>query len=258
MNTTSKRDEPFIHLKSVKMAFDDFVVMRDLDFSINRGEIFFITGGSGCGKTTLLRHMLGLLEPAEGAILYDDFNFTEADTKERRDFMRKFGVTFQGGALWSSMTLAENIMLSLEEHTKLSKSERHDIARLKLALVGLRGFEDYYPHEISGGMKKRVGLARALAMDPEVLFFDEVSAGLDPISSKRLDDLILELRNALGATVVMVSHELPSIFTLADRIVYLDVETRTVGAIGDPKELKDNSSNERVKSFLNRELSKAG
>lgn len=244
--------DPHVTVRGLTMAYGDFVLMRDLDFEIQRGSIFIIMGGSGCGKSTLMRHMLGLNEPARGEILYGETNFTAAPPEQRRDLLRRFGVTYQGGALWSSMTLAENVMLPLAEYTQLRESERRDLARLKLALVGLRGFEDYYPAEISGGMRKRAALARAIALDPEVLFFDEPSAGLDPITSRRLDDLILELRDSLGATVVLVTHELPSIFALGDDSVFLDAETHTMIARGRPRNLLESCDDPRVQSFLRR------
>src|SRR5512139_4341562 len=233
------------------MAYGSFVLMRDLNFTVKRGDVFIIMGGSGCGKSTLLRHLIGLNEPAKGEIFYGDENFTKADPMQKQQMVRRMGVLFQSGALWSSMTLAENIGLLLEEYTDLSPAEIREVASLKLALVGLKGFEDYYPSQISGGMQKRAGLARAMALDPEVLFFDEPSAGLDPISSKLLDDLILELRDSLGATVVVVTHELASIFAIATNSLFLDVETRTSGAVGPPKELL-HSGGASVRRFLSR------
>lgn len=244
--------EPHIIVRDLTMAFGDFVLMRDLNFTVKRGDVFVIMGGSGCGKSTLLNHLIGLLEPATGEIFYRNFNFTKAPPEARERMLRRFGVLYQGGALWSSMTLAQNIGLPLEEFTDLSPREIHAIASIKLALVGLRGFEDYYPSQISGGMQKRAGLARAMALDPEVLFFDEPSAGLDPISSRLLDDLILELRDGLGATVVVVTHELASIFTIANNCIFLDAETRTMIASGDPKELLAHSTDPKVHRFLTR------
>src|SRR3974390_1911890 len=211
-----------IEIRGLTMAYGSFVVMRDINAQVRRGEVFIIMGGSGCGKSTLLRHMIGLKAPAQGDIYYDTVPFWASSDDLRQKFLRSFGVAFQGGALWSSMTLAENVGLPLGEYTDLSPAEIADIARLKLALVGLKGFEDYYPSEISGGMCKRAGLARALALDPEILFFDEPSAGLDPISSRNLDQLILQLRDSLGATFVVVTHELASIFTIGDNSVFLD------------------------------------
>jgi len=234
------------------MAYGSFVLMRDLNFTVRRGDIFVIMGGSGCGKSTLLRHLIGLKEPAKGEIVYGNLNFTMAGSAEREQLLRRFGILYQGGALWSSMTLAENVGLPLGEFTDLTPSQIREIASLKLAFVGLKGFEDYYPNQISGGMQKRAGLARAIALDPEVLFFDEPSAGLDPISSRLLDDLILELRDSLGATIVVVTHELASIFTIASNSVFLDADTRTMTASGDPKELLAHCTNPTVHRFLTR------
>ena len=245
-------DDAHIMVKNLTMAYGDFVVMRDLNFTVNRGDVFVIMGPSGCGKSTLLRHLIGLNEPAKGEVWYGDFNFTEADPLARRRMVRHFGVLYQGGALWSSMTLAENIALPLEEFTDLDPGQIEELASLKLALVGLKGFENYFPSQISGGMQKRAGLARAIALDPDVLFFDEPSAGLDPVSSRLLDDLILELRDSLGATVVMVSHELASIFAIGNNSVYLDPETHTIAATGNPKDLLEHCDHPRVQSFLRR------
>ena len=226
--------------------------MRDLNFTVNRGDIFIIMGGSGCGKSTLLRHMVGLKPPARGQILYEGVSFWESKSEERDRIMRRTGILYQSGALWSSMTLAENVALPLEEYTGLRPKEIMEIVSLKLSLVGLAGFEDYYPSEISGGMRKRAGLARAMALDPEILFFDEPSAGLDPVSAKRLDDLILELRESLGATVVVVTHELASIFAIGNNAVFLDADSRTMTAVGDPKKLRDESPDPKVHTFLTR------
>jgi len=241
-----------IEIRDLTMAYGSFVVMRDINAKIKQGEIFIIMGGSGCGKSTLLRVMIGLKEPAEGDVSYDGVPFWKSSEEERQKFLRSFGVAFQGGALWSSMTLAENIGLPLGEYTDLSGAEIEEIARLKLALVGLKGFEDYYPSEISGGMCKRAGLARALALDPEILFFDEPSAGLDPISSRNLDQLILQLRDSLGATFVIVTHELQSIFAIGDNSVFLDTNTRTMRVQGNPRELLQSSTDPYVREFLTR------
>jgi phospholipid/cholesterol/gamma-HCH transport system ATP-binding protein len=241
-----------IEIRDLTMAYGSFVVMRDINVKIKRGEIFIIMGGSGCGKSTLLRHMIGLKEPAQGDIYYDGVPFWKSDEDVRTGKLRSFGVLFQNGALWSSMTLAENIGLPLGEYTELSPADILDVARLKLALVGLKGFEDYYPAEISGGMAKRAGLARALALDPSILFFDEPSAGLDPISSRNLDELILQLRDSLGATFVVVTHELASIFTIADNAIFLDANTRTMRAQGNPRELLNHSTDPAVRQFLTR------
>ena len=244
--------KPHITVRNLTMAYGSFVLMRDLNFTINHGDVFIIMGGSGCGKSTLLRHLIGLNEPASGEIFYEGENFTQADPAQKQQMLRRMGVLFQSGALWSSMTLAENIGLMLEEYTDLSPAEIREVASLKLALVGLKGFEDYYPSQISGGMQKRAGLARAMALDPEILFFDEPSAGLDPISSRLLDDLILELRDSLGATVAVVTHELASIFTIGNNCVFLDPESKTMIAGGNPKELLAHSRDPRVIRFLTR------
>jgi phospholipid/cholesterol/gamma-HCH transport system ATP-binding protein len=241
-----------IEIRDLTMAYGSFVVMRDLNVQIRRGEVFIIMGGSGCGKSTLLRHMIGLKQPSQGDIYYDGTPYWQSDEAVRQAKLRSFGVLFQSGALWSSMTLAENIGLVLGEYTDFPPAEIREIARLKLALVGLKGFEDYYPAEISGGMCKRAGLARALALDPDILFFDEPSAGLDPISSRNLDELILQLRDSLGATFVVVTHELASIFTIADKSVFLDPITRTMRATGNPRELLKHSTDPAVRQFLTR------
>ncbi len=248
----STEPEIKIEIRDLTMTYGSFVVMRDINARIKRSDIFVIMGGSGCGKSTLLRHMIGLKEPAQGDVFYDGAPFWKSTAEARQEKVRAFGVAFQNGALWSSMTLAENIGLLLGEFTDLSPLEIVDLARLKLALVGLKGFEDYYPAEISGGMCKRAGLARALALDPEVLFFDEPSAGLDPISARRLDDLILELRDSLGATIIVVTHELASIFAIGNNSVFLDAESRTMIAGGDPHELLADATNPKVRSFLTR------
>ena len=246
------KPESHIVIKDLTMAYGSFVVMRDLNFTVNRGDIFIIMGGSGCGKSTLLRHMVGLKAPAQGRIFYEDMSFWEAKPEERDRIMRGTGILYQSGALWSSMTLAENVALPLEEYTDLSTEEIRELVSLKFALVGLAGFEDFYPSEISGGMQKRAGLARAMALDPEILFFDEPSAGLDPVSAKRLDDLILELRESLGATVVIVTHELASIFAIGNNSVFLDTDSRTMTATGDPKKLRDESPDPKLHTFLTR------
>jgi phospholipid/cholesterol/gamma-HCH transport system ATP-binding protein len=243
---------PHIIIKDLTMAYGSFVVQKNLTFTINRGDVFIIMGGSGCGKSTLLRHMIGLKPPAKGSVFYEEVDFWQASPEERDSIMRGIGVLYQKGALWSSMTLAENVALPLREYTDLSSRQIDELVALKLALVGLAGFEEYYPSEISGGMQKRAGLARAMALDPEILFFDEPSAGLDPISARRLDELILELRESLGATVVVVTHELASIFTIGNNSVFLDPDTKTMIASGDPKVLRDDTSNPKVRTFLTR------
>ncbi len=245
------RDAPII-AENLEIAYGDFVIQRNLNFSVGKGEIFVIMGGSGCGKTTVMRCLTGLKKPAKGRVFLEGVSFWEASQQERDRLSRRLGIVYQSGALWSSMTLAENISLPLGEYTDLNRSEIRELASLKLALVGLAGFEDYFPSEISGGMRKRAGVARAIALDPALLFFDEPSAGLDPVTSALLDDLIVELRDSLGTTMVLVTHELPSIFSVADNSVFLDAETRTMIAAGDPKKLAKESDNEKVRAFLNR------
>ena len=244
--------EAHIKVQDLTMAYGDFVVMRDLNFTIGKGEVFIIMGGSGCGKSTLLRHLIGLMAPAKGKVLYDGESFWDADPQERDRMMKRFGVLYQSGALWSSMTLAENVSIPLEEYTDLSSSQIKELVSLKLSLVALAGFEEFYPSEISGGMRKRAGLARAMALDPDILFFDEPSAGLDPVSARRLDDLILELKDSLGTTVVVVTHELASIFAIGDNSVFLDPDTRTMLATGNPKTLLAESKDPKIQSFLTR------
>ncbi len=234
------------------MAFGDFVVQRDLSFDVRQGEIFVIMGGSGCGKSTLLKHMIGLIQPAQGQVLYDGKSLWDGDEDQRRAIMRGVGVLYQSGALWSSLTLAENITLPLTELTEVTPSDALALARLKLRLVGLRGFEDYYPFEISGGMRKRAALARAMALDPAILYLDEPSAGLDPVSAHLLDRLIMELRDSLGVALVVVTHELASIFAIADDSVFLDTETKTMLARGAPRRLLQECDEPRVIEFLTR------
>jgi phospholipid/cholesterol/gamma-HCH transport system ATP-binding protein len=244
--------ESQIRVSDLTMAYGDFVVMRDLNFTVSKGDVFIIMGGSGCGKSTLMRHMIGLKAPARGHVYYGDVSFWESEPEEQDRIMRRIGVLYQSGALWSSMTLAENVALPLEQYTDLGQSEIRELVSLKLSLVGLAGFEEFYPSEISGGMRKRAGLARAMALDPDILFFDEPSAGLDPVSARRLDDLILELTHSLGGTVVVVTHELASIFAIGNNSVFLDPETRTMIAEGDPKKLRSESPDPKVREFLTR------
>lgn len=244
--------EAHITISDLTMSYGDFVIQQNLDFCINKEDIFIIMGGSGCGKSTLLRHLVGLKQPAKGSVLYHDINFWQSSQQQRNEIMRHNGILYQSGALWSSMTLAENIALPLTENTDLTTSEIKELVSLKLALVGLAGFEHYYPSEISGGMQKRAGLARAIALDPKILFFDEPSAGLDPISAKLLDDLILELRDSLGATVIIVTHELASIFAIGNNSIFLDAESKTMIANGHPKTLLKECTSRQVQQFLTR------
>lgn len=246
-----KNDSP-ITVKDLTMAYDEMVVMSDLNFEIRQGEIFAIMGGSGSGKSTLMRHMIGLHKPHAGQVLFEGTDFYEADERTQRNILCRMGVLYQNGALWSDMTLAENVALPLEEYTTLRARDRQEIVELKLALVGLRGFEAYYPSEISGGMRKRAALARAMALDPDVMFFDEPSSGLDPITANRLDNLILELRDSLGTTIVIVSHDLDSIFAVADRAVFLEIQEKTMTALGNPHALRDDPPTPEVHRFLTR------
>ena len=245
-------NETKIQIQNLTMAYGSYVVMREINAEVKRGSVFVVMGNSGSGKSTLLRHMIGLQRPAHGDVLYDGKSFWNTDGEARRTQLRKCGVLFQSSALWSSMTLAENVALPLVEYTDWSPTDLNDIVRLKLSLVGLSGFEDYYPAELSGGMRKRAGLARAMALDPEILFFDEPSAGLDPLTSRNLDKLILELRDSLGATIVVVTHELASIFMIADDSIFLDAETKTMRARGNPAELLKHSADAKLKAFLTR------
>ena len=244
--------EPVIDVRGLEMAYGSFVLMRDLNFTINRGDIFIIMGGSGCGKSTLLKHLVGLKRPARGQILYDGLSYWEAEPDEQERLKWRFGTLFQSGALWSSMTLAENVALPLEQYTSLSPLRVRELVSFKLELVGLGGFEDFYPAELSGGMKKRAGLARAMALDPDILYFDEPSAGLDPVSARLLDDLIIQLSESQGTTVVVVTHELASIFAIGTNSVFLDADVKTMIASGDPKRLLRESQDPKVISFLTR------
>jgi phospholipid/cholesterol/gamma-HCH transport system ATP-binding protein len=247
-------DTPKVHIevRDLTMAYGSFVIQSDLNFNINHGDVFVIMGGSGCGKSTLLKHMLGLISPERGDIIYQGKSFTHATESERNEMRKRWGITYQSGGLFSAMTMGENVSLPLQLYSNYSRSEIADIVAYKLALVGLAGYQKYYPSEISGGMRKRAALARAIALDPDILFFDEPSAGLDPISSRLLDELIVQTQEALGATVVMVTHELASIFDIATNSVYLDANTRTMIDYGDPKMLRDHSEQDVVRQFLSR------
>ena len=239
-------------VKNLTIGYGDFVLLKDLHFNINRGDVFIIMGGSGCGKSSMLRVLTGLVAPQKGTVVIDGTDFTKAAPAVRDEIMRRSGILYQSGALFSSMTLAENIALPLEQYTGYSEREISELVSLKLALVGLAGFEDFYPSEISGGMKKRAGLARALALDPEIVYFDEPSAGLDPVSSRLLDDLILDINHNLGTTIVIVTHELASIFAVGSNSVFLDGETKSIQGYGNPRELLKNPPNEKVYNFLTR------
>ena len=245
-------DSDFVTVDGLTMAYGDFVVQADVSFSIRRSSVFVVMGDSGSGKSTLMRHMIGLERPRQGDVRYAGTPYWASGEPERRRLRSRFGVLFQGAGLLSSMTLAENIALPLVQHVKVPKAEAREVALTKLALVGLGGFEDSYPAEVSGGMRNRAGLARALALDPDILFLDEPSAGLDPLSARHLDDLVLELRDSLGTTFVVVTHELPSIFAIGDDAIFLDGERHRMMAHGPPRELAEHSTDPKVRAFLQR------
>ena len=244
--------ETIIETERLTMGYGSFVLQKEMNFKINAHDIFIIMGGSGCGKSSLLRVLTGLVSPLKGNVYFKGVNFTTASPEEKKEIMKKCGVLYQSGALFSSMTLAENIALPLQQYTDYSPKTIDEIVSLKLALVGLSGFETFYPSEISGGMKKRAGLARALALDPDIVYFDEPSAGLDPISSKLLDDLMKNINQTLGTTLVVVTHELDSLLDIGTNGIYLDADSKTIIANGSPKELLKNPPNQIVYEFLTR------
>ncbi len=244
---------PIIEVENLTARFGDDTIFADVSFQVFQGEILVILGGSGCGKTTLLKHLIGLYRPYTGRILINGVDVNTKNEAELRRLRMHFGVLFQSGALFGSMTLAENVALPLQEYTDLSPAAIEAIVKMKLSLVNLAGYENHLPEEISGGMKKRAGLARAMALDPTVLFFDEPSAGLDPISSVELDNLIKGINAGMGTTMVIVTHELESIFSIAHRVVMLDKSAKGIIAVGDPKDLKEHSPDLRVTSFFNRQ-----
>ena len=250
---SEESDHPTVlRVEKLDLAYGDFEVLRDVSFDVRDGGCLVVMGGSGCGKSTLLKSLIGLLAPTNGRIFFHSDDIWASDSKKRLEILRRLGVLFQGGALWSSMNLLENVSLPLETYTDLSDREIIQIAEYKLSLVGLSGYEEFYPSQLSGGMRKRAGLARAMALDPQVLFFDEPSAGLDPLTSRRLDDLINELKESLGMTFVVVSHELASIFEIADDTVFLDAKSKTLLDRGNPAWLAENSEHKHVREFLNR------
>lgn len=246
------QERMLVRCEKLTVAFGSHVVQSNLTFSVRRGSIFAVMGGSGCGKSTVLRALFGLLTPASGRVLIDDEDLWTSGKARRAEIGRRFGVLFQGGALWSSLTVGENVALPLRMLTDLNSPAIAELVRLKLALVGMTAAEGVLPSALSGGMRKRAGLARALALDPDILFFDEPSAGLDPITSRRLDDLILELRDGLGATVIIVSHELPSLFGICDDGVFLDADTKTAIGHGAPRHLRDTSQHPTIQNFMQR------
>lgn len=244
---------PFIDVHNLSIGYGARPVQNDLNFTVKKNDIFFVVGGSGCGKTTLLKSMIGLLPPSQGDVIYEGVAFYASDHERQLALLKNWGITFQTGALFSSMTLAENVALPMQLYTKLSAAQIKEAVAYKLALVGLAGFEAFYPSELSGGMHKRAGLARAIALDPKLLFFDEPSAGLDPISSMRLDELIVQVCGALDSTVIIVSHELPSILTIGTHCIFLDSESKTMLDSGNPKVLAESSASIKVRNFLNRQ-----
>jgi phospholipid/cholesterol/gamma-HCH transport system ATP-binding protein len=245
--------ETVICVENLTAGYGDAEIIKNINFEVKAGEVFIILGGSGCGKSTLLKHMIGLLPPVTGKVLIEGKDIVSAQGQEKIDILRRIGVMYQNGALFGSMDLIENICLVLEEFTDLPHDAMEFIARMRLKVVGLESSANKMPSDLSGGMRKRAAIARAMALDPKILFLDEPSAGLDPITSSQLDDLIIELSRSLGITFVVVTHELPSIYKISDRVIMLDKNTRSIVATGKPDYLRDNSDNPWVRQFFNRE-----
>ncbi len=238
--------------KNLKVAYGEKVIINQASFTVKENDIFIIMGGSGCGKSSLLRVLTGLMPPAGGTFFVNGVNYPEADKDAQLEIMKKIGILYQSGGLFSSMTLAENVALPLQKYSDYPPDVIDELVNLKLALVGLAGYNDYYPAEISGGMKKRAGLARALALDPEIVYFDEPSAGLDPVSSARLDSLMKDINQNLGTTLVVVTHELDSIFAIGTNAIFIDAASKSITAHGNPRELLKNPPNRTVLNFLTR------
>ncbi len=247
------KSDTIISVRHLTAGYGDDIILDRISFDVYAGEILVVLGGSGCGKSTLLKHLIGLIRPVAGQIIIDGEDICACSEEAFQRVLRKFGVLYQSGALFGSMTLAENIALPIEEYTDLPRDAVDALVRMKLSQVNLRGYENHLPSELSGGMKKRAGLARAMALNPKILFFDEPSAGLDPISSAELDNLIIGINRNLGTTMVVVTHELPSIYTIAHRVIMLDKRSRGIIAEGDPRFLRDNSRNPFVSQFFNRQ-----
>ena len=247
-----------IQVHDLVAEYGDDIVLKNVTFEVQPGEILAIIGGSGCGKTTLLKHLGGLKPPASGRITIGGLDITDQENGEFKAALRKIGILFQGGALFGSMSIAENVALPIREYTDLRAGAIADLVRMKLCSVDLGGYESHLPSELSGGMIKRAALARALALDPEILFLDEPTAGLDPVISAEIEELVLRINHSLGTTMVIITHSLNIIFKVAHRVIMLDKSAKGIIAQGDPVELKEKSANPQVKQFFNRQANLSG